>query len=121
MCARRLTNWGADVTVWLTRPAEEHRGVPAMQLGILQAMDTDIRVAGTEPKLSGELAVDALIGYSLAGAPALSMLCGFTSQGEGGLPLALQIAGRPFDEATVLRVAHAYEQATPWHSRKPPI
>lgn len=69
VCARRLTNWGAEVTVWLTRPAEEHRGVPAKQLGILQAMDTDIRVVGTEPKLSGELAVDALIGYSLAGAP----------------------------------------------------
>jgi aspartyl-tRNA(Asn)/glutamyl-tRNA(Gln) amidotransferase subunit A len=59
--------------------------------------------------------------YSLAGAPALSMLCGFTSEGDGGLPLALQIAGRPFDEATVLRIAHAYEQATPWHNRKAPI
>jgi len=59
--------------------------------------------------------------YSLAGAPALSMLCGFTSEGEGALPLALQIAGRPFDEATVLRIAHAYEQATPWHNRRPPI
>ena len=59
--------------------------------------------------------------YSLAGAPALSMLCGFTSEGDGALPLALQIAGRPFDETTVLRIAHAYEQATPWHNRKPPI
>ena len=59
--------------------------------------------------------------YSLAGAPALSMLCGFTSEGDGALPLALQIAGRPFDEATVLRIAHAYEQATPWHNRKSPI
>jgi aspartyl-tRNA(Asn)/glutamyl-tRNA(Gln) amidotransferase subunit A len=47
--------------------------------------------------------------YSLAGVPALSILCGFTSPDEGGLPLAMQIAGRPFEEATVLRVAHAYE------------
>jgi aspartyl-tRNA(Asn)/glutamyl-tRNA(Gln) amidotransferase subunit A len=59
--------------------------------------------------------------YSLAGVPALSILCGFTSPDEGGLPLAMQIAGRPFEEATVLRVAHAYEQNTPWHTRRPLI
>jgi aspartyl-tRNA(Asn)/glutamyl-tRNA(Gln) amidotransferase subunit A len=59
--------------------------------------------------------------YSLSGAPALSILCGFTSPGEGALPLAMQIAGRPFDESTVLRVAHAYEQNTPWHNRRPPV
>ena len=59
--------------------------------------------------------------YSLSGAPALSIPCGFTSEGEGALPLALQIAGRPYGEATVLNAAFAYEQATPWHNRKPPI
>ena len=77
-----------------------------------------------EPKVtSQEQAYEALLEgsfrgpYSLAGAPALSIPCGF----EGGLPLALQIAGRPFDEVTVLRVAHAYERATDWHNRKPPV
>ena len=59
--------------------------------------------------------------YSLSGVPALSIPCGFTSDGDGPLPLALQIAGRPYAEATVLRVGHAYEQATPWHTRKPPV
>ena len=59
--------------------------------------------------------------YSLTGTTAMSILCGFSSEGDGGLPLALQIAGRPFDEAMVLRVGHAYEQATPWHNRLPPI
>ena len=59
--------------------------------------------------------------YSLAGAPALSILCGFTSDDDGALPLAMQIAGHPFDEATVMRVAHAYEQASPWHTRIPPV
>lgn len=48
--------------------------------------------------------------YSLTGNPALSVCCGFT-QTEKPLPLALQIAGKPFDEATVLNVAYAYEQA----------
>ncbi len=54
---------------------------------------------------------------NLAGAPAISVNCGFNSQ---GLPIGLQIGGRPFDEATVLKVAHAYEQATPWHTSRPP-
>jgi aspartyl-tRNA(Asn)/glutamyl-tRNA(Gln) amidotransferase subunit A len=48
--------------------------------------------------------------------PALSLPCGFTAD---GLPIGLQIAGRPFDEATVLRAGHAYEQATDWHRRVP--
>ena len=43
--------------------------------------------------------------------------CGFSSQ---GLPIGLQIGGRPFDEETVLKVAHAYEQNTPWHTMNPP-
>ena len=76
---------------------------------------------------SKEQAVRALVAggyrgiYSLSGVPALSILCGFTSEGDGALPLAMQITGRPFDEATVLRVAHAYQQATPWHQRIPPL
>ena len=56
--------------------------------------------------------------FSLAGIPALSVPCGFSAD---GLPLALQIAGRPFDEATVLRAGDAYQRATDWHLRKPPI
>lgn len=56
--------------------------------------------------------------YSLAGTPAISVPCGFTAS---GLPIGLQLAGRAFDESTVLRAAHAYEQATPWHARRPPL
>ncbi|HVQ78220.1 MAG TPA: amidase [Candidatus Binatia bacterium] len=56
--------------------------------------------------------------YSLAGLPAISVPCGFSIE---GLPIGLQIAGRAFDDATVLRAAHAYEQATPWRERRPPI
>ena len=55
---------------------------------------------------------------SLANLPSLAVPCGFS---EDGLPLSLQIAGRPFDEATVLRAGHAYEQATEWHTRRPPV
>ena len=56
--------------------------------------------------------------FSLASVPAVSIPCGFTSE---NLPIGLQIAGRPFQEATVLKLAHAYEQNTTWHTRKPPI
>lgn len=55
---------------------------------------------------------------SLANIPALAVPCGFSDE---GLPLSLQLAGRPFDEATVLRAGHAYEQATQWHTRRPPV
>jgi aspartyl-tRNA(Asn)/glutamyl-tRNA(Gln) amidotransferase subunit A len=55
---------------------------------------------------------------SMAGIPAVSVPCGFTA---AGLPIGLQLIGRPFAEPTLLRVAHAYEQATPWHTRWPEL
>jgi len=56
--------------------------------------------------------------WNLIGLPALAVPCGFSS---GGLPLSLQIVGKPFDEATVLRVGDAYQRAVDWHLRVPPI
>lgn len=56
--------------------------------------------------------------FNPGGFPAVSVPCGFTSQ---GLPIGLQVVGRPFEDATVLRVAHAYQQATQWHLRRPPL
>jgi aspartyl-tRNA(Asn)/glutamyl-tRNA(Gln) amidotransferase subunit A len=58
------------------------------------------------------------ISANLAGVPAISVNCGFT---RAGLPIGLQIIGRPFEEETVLRVAHAYEQATTWRARRPNV
>ena len=56
--------------------------------------------------------------WNVSGGPALSQCMGYS---EAGLPLALQIAGRPLDDATVLRIGHAYEQATAWRSRRPAL
>jgi len=56
------------------------------------------------------------ISVNLAGLPAISLPCGFTGS---NLPIGLQIIGKGFDEETVLRAAHAYEQATEWHKKKP--
>ncbi len=58
--------------------------------------------------------------FSMVSGPALSICCGFSTDGVGKLPLALQIAGRPFDEVTVMNVAYAYEQNTNWHLERPP-
>jgi len=56
--------------------------------------------------------------FSVVGFPAISIPCGFTPD---GLPVGMQIAGKAFDEFTVLRVAHAYEQDARWFERRPTI
>jgi aspartyl-tRNA(Asn)/glutamyl-tRNA(Gln) amidotransferase subunit A len=54
--------------------------------------------------------------FDVTGLPTVTLPCGFDAD---GLPIGLQIAGRPFDEPTVLRAARAYERATDWHTRHP--
>jgi aspartyl-tRNA(Asn)/glutamyl-tRNA(Gln) amidotransferase subunit A len=56
--------------------------------------------------------------FNICGYPTTSVPAGFTS---AGMPIGMQIAGRPFEDATVLQVTHAYEQATEWHNRRPKI
>jgi aspartyl-tRNA(Asn)/glutamyl-tRNA(Gln) amidotransferase subunit A len=68
--------------------------------------------------LAGRLTPFPTAPFSLTGVPAISVCNGFDQE---GLPLGMQIAGRPRDEATVLRVAHAYQMATDWHERIPPL
>ncbi len=54
--------------------------------------------------------------WNLTGAPALSAGCGFS---EAGLPIGLQIIGKPFDEPMVFKVGDAYQRLTDWHTRRP--
>ena len=72
--------------------------------------DMDAMTTARRPSFTGP--------YNLTGMPAISTPCGFT---PSGLPVGLQIAGKPFDEPTVLRVAHAYEQQARWCDQRPPI
>jgi len=56
--------------------------------------------------------------FSVTGAPALALPCGFS---KSGLPLGMQIAGRPFEDAALLAIGHAYERAAGWHERHPSL
>ena len=91
----------ADFDVLVTATA----GAPAPLLGTWRTIEFWRRPSLTTP-------------FNVTGGPALAQCIGFSSS---GLPLSMQIVGRPFGDATVLRVAHAYEQATPWRARRPQL
>ena len=69
----------------------------------------------TGDPIAMKLADVCTIPVNMAGLPALSLPCGF----ENGLPIGLQLIGKLLDESTILRAAHAYEQATQWHKTRP--
>jgi aspartyl-tRNA(Asn)/glutamyl-tRNA(Gln) amidotransferase subunit A len=87
----------------------------------------DVLAAATTPTVAfkiGEKTDDPLAMYlndvltlpaSLAGVPGLTLPCGFSD----GMPVGLQLLGRPFDETTLLRVGDAYQRASDWHTRRP--
>jgi aspartyl-tRNA(Asn)/glutamyl-tRNA(Gln) amidotransferase subunit A len=93
---------------------------------VLREVDVLVTPTTLKPATPFTLAQDPEFGFpksnmppfNLTGLPTLALPCGFSSS---GLPLSLQVSGRPFDEATVLRVGHAYEQATTWHTRRPAL
>ena len=73
--------------------------------------------AATGKQTPGNLPILLTRSFNLASAPAITVPCGLSSD---GLPIGLQLGGRPAGDETVLKVAHAYEQHTPWHTMKPP-
>ena len=99
-----------------------HREVSAM-FGDLDLIVTPTSSAGAVP--FSELSIETAEWFSkihtaywdALGNPVLSVPIGFT---DGGLPLAMQIAGPAFDESTVLRAGDAYQRVTDWHRRRPP-
>ncbi|HEU4427585.1 MAG TPA: amidase [Myxococcota bacterium] len=134
---------GADVRALLESPAPDAAGLmaglrarDALTAAMRSALESvDVLVTPTTPAAAVRIGQDsARIGesdepviaamirctapFNATHLPALSLPCGFT---RAGLPIGLQIAGRPFDEATVLRAGHAYEQATDWHTRTPAL
>ena len=97
---------GLDVLIAPTLP------IAAVPLGAREA-DIDGHAHPVRPSL-----VRYTRPFNVSGQPAASVPCGFTPD---GLPIGMQVIGRSFDEATVLRVADAYQRVTDWHTRRPPL
>ena len=101
---------------------------------VFQSCDVFMLPAGNPPpKLEGEIVTtdlptnppapprpDAFNLANVTGIPSIVLPCGFTA-GPPVLPIGIQFCAKPFDEPTLFRVAHAYESATPWHTRVPPL
>jgi aspartyl-tRNA(Asn)/glutamyl-tRNA(Gln) amidotransferase subunit A len=83
----------------------------ASSLDPASRLDDPVETARTYPR-------QARTPFNVTGHPAVAMMSGLS---DAGLPLSVQFAGRYFEDATVLRVAAAYERATEWHQRRPPI
>lgn len=80
--------------------------MPSPPVAIAQGADaTAVSIRNTSP-------------FDVLGLPAITVPCGFMMS---GLPIGLQIVGAAFAESTVLGLAHAYEEATEWHRRIPPV
>ncbi len=81
----------------------------------IDQLDQPVRVGSSEFDASSAL-LRFTFPFNMTGQPALSLPCGFSTS---GLPIGLQLAGRHLGEATLLRIGHAYQQATAWHLRRP--
>src|SRR6185312_13287520 len=87
--------------------------MPIPALPIAQ-MYQEISIEGQREN-SGETMLRLTMPFNLAGLPALAFPSGFTLS---GLPLSVQVVGKPFEEAMILRIVHAYQQMTDWHRRE---
>ena len=136
----RLQDYGHDNRVGLQTgsivPAQAYSKAQKLRTllrqQVLDALNTfDVLVSPTSGRTAVHLRDDAVLTslddaarlpymrtntFNLASATAISVPCGFSSE---NLPIGLQIGGRPGGEETVLKVAHAYEQSTPWHTMRP--
>lgn len=90
---------------------------PVLSMPVPTIAETDVKGSREMPEVIGSL-IRCTLPVSYLGLPALSVPAGFTSN---GLPTAFQLIGRPFAEARLLAVGHAYQCATDWHERVPKI
>ena len=139
----RAADFGADVRDLLSSPMPDAmslmqalRARDALCVSFRQALESvDLLLTPTTPIVAARIGAESVryggreesvLGamirctapFNATGQPALSLPCGFT---RAGLPVGLQLVGRAFDEVTVLRAGHAYEQATGWHQKNPAL
>ena len=109
---REIKRVFADVDLLVT-PTQR---TPAALIVPTQPAPTAPRGAAPGPGAGGAGGLNNTAAFDIYGLPTISIPCGFTST---GLPIGLQISGAHFAETTVIALAHAYEQATEWHKRRP--
>lgn len=109
-----------DALRWRTALAQEQARVLRRVDGLITAAALNV-AEPCDPDAPDRLvsAPSITMPFSVGGLPALAVPCGFSR--TEGLPLSLQIAAGPFAEGLVLRIAHAYQQATDWHRRHPAL
>jgi aspartyl-tRNA(Asn)/glutamyl-tRNA(Gln) amidotransferase subunit A len=103
----------------------EHRRMMVEMEPLYERFDAFVTAGlGEAPRLADYRSVSfwqkpsLLTAWNVTGQPVLTLPNGF---GRTGLPLGMQILGRPFGESTILKIGHAYEQATEWHRRRPAL
>ncbi|MBV8842538.1 MAG: amidase [Bryobacterales bacterium] len=104
-----------NVDVLITPTLKTPPGTIAAALNAPGPPGANLATKGTPPPGGGLNTVGA---FDVYGLPAITVPCGFTS---AGLPIGLQISAAPFAESPMLALAYAYEQATDWHTRRPPL
>ena len=111
---------GADYVQALRRRrelvAEFDRAMQSVDILMTAAAPSEAPPIDQVPKFTIMDRPSLTIAFNVTGSPAMSVCCGYT---DTGLPLSFQIVGKRFADATVLRLAHAYERATPWRDRRP--
>ena len=106
-----------DLLITPTQRSPAGRIAPTQQ-GASRGRGAAPPVAGVAGGGGGAGALNNTAAFNIYGLPTISIPCGFTTD---GLPIGLQISGAPFAESTVIALAHAYEQATEWHKRRPKL
>jgi len=132
----RLKDFGADFRARVlpsvlfgaadyVQASREHRRMMLEMQPLYARFDAFVTAGlGEAPRLTDYRSVSfwqkpsLLTAWNVTGQPVLQLPNGF---GRNGLPVGMQILGRPFGESTILRVGHAYERATRWHTRRPPL
>jgi aspartyl-tRNA(Asn)/glutamyl-tRNA(Gln) amidotransferase subunit A len=113
---------GADYVQALRRRrelvAELDRAMQGLDIVMTAAAPSEAPSIDQVPKFALFERPSLTIPFNLTGSPAMSVCCGYT---DSGLPLSFQIVGKRFEDATVLRLAHVYEQATSWRGRRPSL
>jgi aspartyl-tRNA(Asn)/glutamyl-tRNA(Gln) amidotransferase subunit A len=113
---------GADYVQALRRRRELvdelERAMADLDLVMTAAAPSEAPPIDSVPKFAILERPSLTIAFNVTGSPAMSVCCGYT---DTGLPLSFQLVGKRFADATVLRLAHAYEQATPWRGRRPAL